>query len=620
MCGISGIVSRAVVTPHQQAAVARMNATLRHRGPDGEGSWSDNGVLLAMRRLSIIDLAGGAQPLFNEDESVALVMNGEIYNYRELRAGLIAAGHRFRTETDGEVIAHLYEQHGLEFVHHLRGMFAIALWDSVRKRLLLVRDRMGEKPLYLTEAAGHVYFASELKALLRTGAVPFELDPAAVHLYFHYQYVPEPLTPVRGVRKLDAGSMLVVDIEPWHCRELRYWRMDDAAPIDGDPAVLIRECLDSISRIVVRSDVPVGMALSGGLDSSVVAALIAKVAPAGFSAFAVGYPGRPPNDERRDAEVFARQLGIPFHEVELSIDDAVDAFPALNYWRDDPIADIAGFGYFAVMRAAREHGIPVMLQGQGGDELFWGYEELRRAVTDSLAKQRDRRRGVTWLRQLSALRRGVGAFKATLAVPATRMPFYDRAPDYRLAAEGVTDYYSDEFSLAVEDVDPSRLFSFALPWPPVETTLTSLVCATYLRENGITQGDRLGMASSVELRLPFMDHLLVETVIGLRKAQSDAALSPKAWLKAATADLIPPEVMNRPKRGFAPPTLDWHNALFARYGDTLLDGHLRSTNVLSESGARALAAGPFPAGAIAPLSYKALVLEQWCRQMLPLVP
>lgn len=600
MCGISGTISKAPLTPGQRTAVAAMNDALVHRGPDDEGAFDAPHVALAMRRLSIIDPAGAAQPLLNQAGWLSLVFNGEIYNYRELREELVAQGHVFRTEGDGEVILGLYERDGLGFVHRLRGMFAIALWDARVERLVLARDRMGEKPLYLVERGQTLTFASEMKALLRAGIVDFALDPAAIHLYFHYQYVPEPLTAVRGVRKLDAGHMLVVGLEHWDIQDICYWRMTDAPPLDGDPAALIRERLDDAAALALRADVPVGIALSGGMDSSLVAALAARHGGGAISAFTIGYPGRPSHDERHAAQVLAEALGMPFHAIELDPAEMVELFPALNFQRDDPIADIAGFGYFAVMRSAAEQGIKVMLQGQGGDELFWGYGELRNARA---AAQR------AWRRQRRPWSSLLGRRQQ-----AAVMPFYERAPDYRFARANLRKYYAPAFADAVAGLDPAQLSTYALPWPDVDVTLTERICATYLRENGIVQGERLGMASSVELRLPLLDHRLVETVIGLRKHESDAGLPAKAWLKAAVADLLPREILDRRKQGFEPPVRAWHEALFARYGPMIADGYLVEKGILSPAGGRALATGAFPAGAIAPLSFKALVLEIWCRQ------
>jgi asparagine synthase (glutamine-hydrolysing) len=515
-------------------------------------------------------------------------------------------------------------------------MFAFALLDTRKQRLILARDRMGEKPLYLYEDHGRLLFSSELKALLRSGQVPFRLDPEAVDLYFHYQFVPEPRTAIHAVRKLDAAHMLVIDIEPWEVSESCYWNMDTAEPVEADPALFIRQELETIAQLVIRSDVPVGIALSGGLDSSVVAALTARTYPDAMHAFSVGYPGRPRSDERNDARQLANYLGMPFHEVEIDTHEMAEFFPDLVYWRDDPIADISGHGYYAVMRAAREHGIPVVLQGQAGDELFWGYPEVRDAARLSKTKAEILSNGKSallaywnvglpeslsrpsvgrWLRTWGGLKTSLDAFRIHRQAPSDQLFFYDMAPDFPSAMRQTGSLYGPQFTGDLQDSHASGLFRISRPWPNVDVTMTRLICETYLRENGIAQGDRLSMASSVELRLPLVDHRLVETVVGLRKAQSDLDLPPKAWLKAAVSDLLPAWVLDRPKRGFAPPVKEWHKALFCAYGESLNDGYLVQTGVLKPESGKQLAGGPFPRGAITPISFKALVLEQWCRRM-----
>lgn len=635
MCGISGIITKEKLTPDLKAAVLRMSAAQIHRGPDGAGEFFADNVALANRRLSIIDPAGGWQPLYNEDKSLALVINGEIYNFVELRKRLKASGHKFLTEADGEVILHLYKENPANFITHLRGMFAFALWDEKRQRLILARDRMGEKPLYLYETDGRILFASELKALLHSGLVKFELDPRAVNLYFHFQYIPEPLTAVKGVRKLDAARMLVVDAKNWEIEEKTYWKLEDAPPLDGKPKDLIRQKLEEVSELIVRSDMPVGVALSGGLDSSLVAAFAKQKQP-DLCAFSVGYKGRPESDERHDAEDLAKFLKIPFYDIELDTSSIVDFFPELNYWRDDPIADISGFGYYAVMKLAREHGVPVMLQGQGGDELFWGYPQMQAAVSETLKKaellknpfsqkfiqsvtlQKPGDRSVkailNWLKNLGGVRSGWQSVKQRLGTP-DEFVFFEKLSDFVIASEEMPELYSRNFAEQIKPDEASSIFDFSSKWNEIETTLTALACNTYLRENGITQGDRLGMASSVEMRLPLVDHEFVETVVGLRKARTDAHLPPKYWLKKAAEDILPEWVLNRPKRGFAPPTQKWHEALFAKYGKSLDEGYLVQANVLSRESGRDLAKGEFPNEAITPISFKALVLEQWCRQM-----
>ncbi|HEY0049310.1 MAG TPA: asparagine synthase C-terminal domain-containing protein, partial [Pyrinomonadaceae bacterium] len=461
-----------------------------------------------------------------------------------------------------------------------------------------------------------------------------------VNLYFHYQYVPEPLTPVKGVRKLDAAHLLTVDVENWRIEEKKYWRMEDAPPLDGEPGELIREKLEEVSELIVRSDVPVGVALSGGLDSSVVAAFAARRQNS-LCAFSVGYAGRPDCDEREDAAALARHLKLPFHEIELDVRTIVDFFPQLNYWRDDPVADIAGFGYYAVMKLARERGVPVLLQGQGGDELFWGYPQLRdaarethlkaalldsplsqalrQALTLRLPYYRSEQTVSSWARDLAGLRSGWRGVRRRRENPA-RMIFYDLSPDFAAAAARMRNFYGRNFVEQINERDASEIFTFPGGWSPVETTLTKLICDTYLRENGIAQGDRLGMASSVEMRLPLVDYKFVETVVGLRKRHSDSTLPPKFWLRQAVKDVLPEWVLNRPKRGFAPPTRRWHDALFAAYGESLRDGYLVESEVLNRESAARLAEGEFPPEATSPLSFKALVLEQWCRQMRRVIP
>jgi len=638
VCGITGLISRHPIETDELQSIRRSTEILRHRGPDGAGEYVSDHAMLSMRRLSIIDLQTGAQPLFNEDRSLVLVANGEIYNYLELRKQLISKGHSFRSGSDCETIIHLYEEFDLDFVHHLRGMFAFALWDEARRRLVVARDRMGEKPLYIHERDGKLFFASELKALIASGIVPFELDPKAIDLFFHYQFVPEPQTPVAGVRKLEAGHLLIIEPDPWRVDERTYWRMLDAPPLAGDPARLIREELETISEIVIRSDVPVGVALSGGLDSSAIAALTTRKYPGTMHAFSVGYPGRPHNDERADAEELSHSLGLPFHQIELETQQLVQFFPELVYGSDDPIADISGFGYYAVSRLAREHKVPVMLQGQGGDELFWGYPWVKQALIQSMQKNSTRGKNLSalpsyldlglpqnlsraelsqWARALGGVRPAWQNFQYHRASPPDRMVFYDYFPDFREAVRDVRGLYAEQFSAALSDNGPHELFTFPPPWPRVDLIMTRLICDTYLRENGISQGDRLSMASSIELRLPLVDYRLVEVVIGLRKAQPDTDQPPKNWLKSALKDVLPDAVINRPKRGFAPPVLEWHQALFAAYGNSLTDGYLVDSGVLTGAGARFLAAGSFPPSTIsAPLSFKALVLEQWCRQML----
>lgn len=619
MCGIAGIITKRAGPPHGES-VAGMLAALVHRGPDGQGEYADEHVVMGMRRLSIIDLQGGWQPLYNEDKSLVLIMNGEIYNYIELTDELRKRGHTFSTHSDAEVILHLYEEEGIGCLRQLRGMFAFALLDKVQGQVFIVRDRMGEKPLYLHETADSIYFSSEMKSLLSAGCIPFDLDPAAVNDYFHYQYVPEPKTPLKAVRKLPRGHYLEIGLADWRLEERKYWDMEAAAPVEGEPTELVHNELDRICELLIRADVPVGVALSGGLDSSAIAVLAAKKYPGTMHAFSVGYPGRPANDERNDAKALADLLDMPFHEIELETADLVNHFEKMNFQRDDPIADISGFGYYSVNKTAREHGVPVLLQGQGGDEVLWGYQWVKDAAeaTASLTSCGDRRPSFSRFVKTSLKNLFGWRAEAPPQRNGYRPIFHELAPDFSMALADVRNYYTEPFMQALGEASAYDLFTFDKPWSHSDILITRLICDTYLLGNGIAQGDRLSMANSVELRLPFVDYKLVELVIGLRKAHQDDPdylRFPKPWLRGAMKGILPDFIIERPKQGFAPPVIEWHNALFKAYGKYLDGGYLVQAGVLTEEAGAVLASGTFPKGAIAPISFKALVLEIWCREM-----
>jgi asparagine synthase (glutamine-hydrolysing) len=632
MCGICGIAAQSPLGDADRATVARLTRALAHRGPDDETTYDSPHAAFGFRRLSIIDVAGGAQPIWNEDRSVAVVLNGEIYNFKELRAELTARGHRFRTASDVEVVAHLYEERGIAALTALRGMFALALHDRAHGRLLLARDRVGEKPLYVHTAPGRITFASELGALLAAGVAPLELDPVGVDRYFHFLYAPEPAGLVRGVRQLDAGTYLDVDLTTWVITERRWWSLLDAEPDESDPVVRVREELDTVGRLVIRSDVPVGVALSGGLDSGAVATLAARAHGPGLQAFTVGYEGRPPNDERHDAAVLAAHLKVPLADVALSTGAMVDEFSATVRERDEPIADIAGFGHRAVMRLARAHGVPVLLTGYGGDEVFWGYDWARAAVAATDRRRTAAAQGfplgayqpvrrpssmtaaglIDWLRDAGGVRSALGERAADRAAPFGRPVFYEGAEEYAAAASRAQVLYAPAMRAALGGHAAADVFGTTTE--RADLAVMDRLFATYLRSIGLAQGDRLSMAHGVEARVPLVDYRLVEVVVGLQKAHGVAA-APKAWLREAMRGVMPDAVLARPKRGFAPPVWDWHRALMARYGNHLRDGELVARGILSPAGAARLASQAIPERGFATLPFAALVLETWCRAM-----
>ncbi len=607
MCGIAGVIAKRK-DDHHKTILEKMVHLLRHRGPDGEGTYYSPHVLMGMRRLSIIDISGGWQPIYNEDKSLVLIMNGEIYNYIELQDFVKSKGHKLSTGSDCDVVLHLYEEYKTDCLHMLRGMFAFALYDIQKNIIFIARDRIGEKPIYIFQNDEMILFSSEIKSLLASGKISFDLDPVAVNDYFHYQFVPEPKTPIKNVRKLPRSSYLIIDINAWHTIERIYWDFEGAEPVEGDPTERIRQELDTIASLIVRADVPVGIALSGGLDSSSIAALTIRKYPDSMHAFSVGYPGRPSHDERNQAKELASFLGLQFHEIELSTNDFVHNFERLNFFRDDPIADISGYGYYSISKAAREHGVPVLLQGQGGDELFWGYEWVKdaAAITENQLK-RDR----TWCQSRAGC-------KETKDCKKYRPIFYELSPDFRIALNEMNSYYTSSFNEKIYDSSPRDIYTFDYEWSYTDIRINRLIFDTYLLENGIAQGDRLSMANSVELRLPFVDYKLVELVIGLRKTfqtDPDYRRFPKPWLRSAMEGIVPDFVIRRPKQGFAPPVHEWHRALFTAYGHYLDGGYLVQEKILHPKAGKILSSGPFPEEAVTPISFKALVLEIWCRMM-----
>ena len=632
MCGICGIISSRQVNKH---VVKQMNNSLIHRGPDGEGFYEDDGLAMAMRRLSIIDLQGGWQPLSSIDNSVILMINGEIYNYKELQETLVKKGHRFKTNADGETIVHLYEEYGIDCLQHLRGMFAFALWDKNKKQLMLARDRMGEKPLYLFQQNDTLVFSSELHSLMSSGLIDFELDLAAIDLFFHYHYVPEPSTPIKKIRKLQAGHLLVIDQDTMSVTDKCYWRLDEAPQLRGNPLEIIKDQLFEVSRMVIRSDVPVGVALSGGIDSAAIAALAAKFYNGNLNAFTVGYEGRPESDERTSARKVAEFLGIPFHEIEISDSEFIKNFPQLCTLTDDPIADISAFGYYSVSKAAREHGVPVLLQGHGGDELFWGYPWVRNNYEYVKLKKKLRENDpfvflqyyktkfkeryskktlIKFIKGILSFGESYNIYRKHKYENRNIFPFYDYIDGFNWTLNNYEEFYGKRMVESKNLFNPAEFFTVKNEdWQYPEITLTKLIASTYLLENGIAQGDRLSMSNSVELRLPLVDYKLAETVIGLRRNIPDISFTPKYWLNESVKDLLPASVFNLRKRGFEPPVQTWLNGILQNYGNLLPDGELVKQGIINKNAGIRLSEGMLEPKAVFPAYFNALVMEFWLR-------
>ncbi|MGE5688956.1 MAG: asparagine synthase (glutamine-hydrolyzing) [Pseudomonadota bacterium] len=551
MCGICGIApGSGTVDPAQLEAMSR---TLVHRGPDADGSFLDDGVALAARRLSIIDLEHGDQPLANEDGSVVVVQNGEIYDHERHRRELERAGHRFATRCDTEVHAHAYEEWGERFVERLRGMFALALWDARRRRLLLARDRFGIKPLYWSEAGGELRFASELRAFPRA-----ELDLDALEAFLAFNAIPHPLSIFRGIRKLAPGHLLV-----WEDGRVRIERFARPAPVRTDAvrdepedvlAAELRDRLRDSVRAHLVSDVPVGVLLSGGVDSGLLAALAAQETAEPVRTFSIGFE-EGSFDETADARLVAERYGTDHHELVLR-PDAARLLPALAEAFDEPFADSSALPTYLVSELASRH-VKVALSGEGGDELFGGYYTyaadllaLRTAPLARLARP--------LVERLPASDRKLSFdYRAKRFVRAAHLPPLERhhgwkeifAPDVRAELTGRR--------TAFDPVDLLRARFAETEGAELLARLQDVDLGILMVADQLTKTDRASMAHSLEARVPFCDAVVADLAHALPRRLRVRGLAKKVLLRTAAAPLLPQAVVRGRKRGFSIPAAAW---------------------------------------------------------------
>lgn len=563
MCGIAGIIKLGFGDTVDEARLKLMRDTLRHRGPDGEGLWVDGGVGLAHRRLAIVDVAAGHQPMTNEDGNVWITLNGEIYNHAELRPSLEARGHHYRTRSDTETILHLYEEEGERCVERLRGMFAFAIWDRARRELLLARDRLGIKPLYYAVNGNELLFASEIKAIL--AALPHRpvFNRAILPEFLANRFVSGEETFFEGVRALSPGHTLT-----WSAgggvRLRRYWQVraeDGPMPMSFEQAVGdVRAGLFDAVRSHLMSDVPLGLFLSGGIDSSALAGIMCSMAREPIQTFSVGFDETEAN-ELPYARTAARFARAEHREVVVSPREFFETLPRLVWHEDEPIAFTSSVPLYFVSRLAREH-VKVVLTGEGADELFLGYNRYR--VTAWNARLGRAYRRVIPSGVAASIPNGLGRIpgaarryleRSFLALPpGPRSLFFENfavfsgamqrmlLTDPRLVAEH--DPYAK--SLAIFEQAPGSMLG--------RMSVTDL--QTYLVELLMKQ-DQISMAASIESRVPFLDHPLVERVLTVPDRYKLRGWTTKAVLRAAVADLVPPDILRRRKMGFPVPIGRW---------------------------------------------------------------
>ena len=601
MCGINGTLALGDGYRVERALLDRMRDTLEHRGPDGAGSWiaDDGRIGLAFRRLAIIDLSETAmQPMPNEDGSIRVLFNGEIYNHLELRRELQARGHVFRTDhSDTEAIVHGFEEWGIDVLQRLRGMFAIAVWDAREQTLWLARDRIGIKPLYWSLHHGRLSFASEIKALLEDPQQERAVDEEALYHYLSFLTTPAPQTLFRGIRKLAGGTWLRVGVDG-SVREKRYWDVwDRVEPLVGVPddeiaARLLEELRTSV-RLRKLSDVPVGVFLSGGIDSSTNAALFSEGEGAPVKTFSIGYEGD--YDTYKNEFGYARQMaeliGADHHERRLTIDDALDFLPQMVRLQDEPIAAPVCIPVYFVSKLARDNGVTVAQVGEGSDELFWGYPSWKTLLNlqryDDLPVPRAlKQAGVSLAtalgkgerREVEYLRRGAtgvpvfwgGAESFTEAQKQSLL-----SPRLRRQLDGLTSW---------EALAPIRRRFDERAWERSHLHWMSYVDLNLrLPELLLMRVDKMSMGVSLEGRVPFLDHEFVELAMSIPEKSKTNGGTLKHILKKAVRGVIPDELIDRPKQGFGVPVYEW---FFDRLGDEArrrLDAFTRETDFLDRA-------------------------------------
>jgi asparagine synthase (glutamine-hydrolysing) len=594
MCGICGIAARDGAGPVlDEERLRAMTDAIVHRGPDERGMHIEPGMAFGMRRLSIIDVAGSHQPIVNEDSSVLAVFNGEIYNYRELRERLIKRGHRLRTEGDGEVIVHLYEEYGVDFARHLNGIFAFALWDAPRRRLVLVRDQFGVKPLYYSLGPDGLAFASEVKALIVGGLLEPALDPLAAELFLAFGFVPGPRSLFAGVEKLMPASMLVWEGEG-PVEQRGYWSAGEGpSPRSSkasweDDQVQLLELLRRSTHAQMVSDVPLGSMLSGGLDSSLITALMAEHSSRPVKTFSIGFVEDADANELGDARSVAERLGTDHHELLTSATEHPELLDEALWHLEEPVADVSFLGFMLLSRLARES-VTVALSGQGADELLGGYRKHQIAACAAAlahipgaargglaALGRRAQAGSTLARGLEAVATGDPAVRL-LAMSRILQPA-DRTA--LLSADFRAPYLEGELARAIRAQLPLERQS------PLGETL-ALDTRMALVDNMLLYFDKMSMASSLEVRVPFLDTEIADFCTHLPDRRKVWLGRRKELLKRASHGLVDEQIISKRKRGF------FHSALGAWlrvHSDTLLSDTLLDP--------RALARGQYDATAV----------------------
>jgi asparagine synthase (glutamine-hydrolysing) len=625
MCGICGKLEfdpEARVAPH---LVKRMADAIVHRGPDDEGFYVKGQIGLGFRRLSIIDLGGGHQPLANENDSVWIIFNGEIYNYQELRAELVSKGHIFRTKSDTEVIVHLYEEYGRDCVQKLRGMFAFAIWDSVRKSLFLARDRVGIKPLYYCLGKNFLSFGSEMKAILVDPAVRREINPAMIDRFLTYYYSPGSETMFRNVFKLDPGHWLAV--QDGKIQIQCYWDLEfQAGDNHESPETLeqqLGDLLDQSVQLHMISDVPVGFLLSGGVDSTAMLSLASKKTDKPISSYTVGFssPGPGLVDERPFARMAAGKFGSRHHEISISAQEFASFLPEYVRYMEEPVCEPAAVALYYVSKLARQH-VKVLISGEGGDEAFAGYhnymymfwfEKMKNALgplRNPIGRGLEMVGRVSDSRVLKKYAPLISSHLDETYLGRTSTPFqyFNRIPSH---------IYSAEMERSVnktQSVNVARNLISRQAGHGVLDKMMYVDTKIWLPDDLLIKADRMTMANSIELRVPFLDHKVLEFAARLPRNQKVRGWKMKYLLKKAMGKHVPSEILNRRKVGFPVPYVKWlKDDLKDLFADILLDSKSISRGYFRKAAVQELFERNSRSNPYSAEIFSLVVLELWHR-------
>lgn len=626
MCGIVGAVANYGWELPSSDVIHQMCDAIRHRGPDDEGSFRNETVALSMRRLAIIDPMGGAQPIHSEDGQISVVANGEIYNYRELRRRLEYHGHHFASDSDIECIVHAYEEFGTDCFKELRGMFAIALWDESRKRLVLARDRFGKKPLFYRETPAGLSFASELKALRCIPDFSSELDNEAICSFMMYGYVPTPSSIFDNVKKLPPGSFLVH--ERGLCHIQRYWRLKLSPKMDINEDRLVDmldERINSAVKTRLVSDVPFGAFLSGGIDSSLVVAMMARHMEQPVKTFSIGFDDSA-LDETEDARRVARHIGTEHHELRATTDIA-DRIEKIVWHLDEPLADSSALPTFLVSELAAGH-VKMVLSGDGGDEMFAGYDRYRKYVQLMRLKSMGAKQVLGMMSSLTSWLPG------PLQQRITRLNarFDQQDPDDYIS--GVALLSPHELETLLHDNEANgkgqrysyrNLHAHFMARDDGIGVLDRILhgdMQTYLLDDVLAKVDRMSMANSIEVRSPLLDHLLAEFVARIPERFKLRGMTGKYLLKKVAMRYLPEETINKRKQGFAIPLERWMRYdLRSMLMDTLLSESFVERGIFNAPRVIQLAEEHIKGSANhAETLWSILVFELWAQQFLTPAP